>query len=221
MDEQRSDQDIDDARERMIAAADQLADRLREHARTVAALDPADEDALLQANDRLTDATLEFEDAQFSLTGTLPYGLDEAEEESFGPDPTGAGPTRMQAAVQAAVDSAMGEDDVEEIEVDAALSIVTRHDYVILDAQDVVQAAQDAAGLPDGDPRVADLGVALAELAGSAGTWDRLERHPGIRATGGITTVIAHEDLLIGDPDDWPDDISVDGDLLYTQIDAY
>lgn len=65
------------------------------------------------------------------------------------------------------------------------------------------------------------IGRALYQYAHLNG-WNKLGEMAGLVPAGATTVVHANEDLLRGDPDDWPDEpFTIDGPVIYSQSDIY
>ncbi|MGN6610922.1 MAG: hypothetical protein ACTHLJ_04045 [Angustibacter sp.] len=68
---------------------------------------------------------------------------------------------------------------------------------------------------------VAHLGRALYQLAHADG-WHSLDHVEGLRVTAGAVSVVDQDELLRGDPDEWPDDLfDLDGEEIFGQADVY
>lgn len=118
--------------------------------------------------------------------------------------------------------------DSETDEAPTGVSVLQRRDYRVVD-EAAVMAAGRAAYLrvwPDDDEAAAaadvtHLGRALYQLAHADG-WHSLDHVEGLRVTAGAVAVIDQDELLRGDPDDWPDDLfDLDGEEIFGQADVY
>lgn len=192
----------------LVAAADRLAKAIRDHARTVAGLRETQQiQKVFAANDELLPLVLAYSDAQFDFTGNAGnFGpLHDFEDDDDDDD----------------------DDDVQVIQ-GTGLSVVSRQDFVVTDEAAILDAGKTAyrALWPD-DPEtcveedVSDLGRALYEYAHLNG-WDKVKDMAGLAPVGALTVVQANEDLLRGDPDDWPEQpFLVDAPVIYSQCDVY
>lgn len=164
---------------------------------------------MFAANELLLPVVLVYADAQFDLTGN---GF------PFGP---------LHAFADEDQDDEGGGDEGEAV-VGKGLSVLSRQDFVLVDEAAALEAGRSAyAQLWPEDPPAAavedvtHIGRALYQYAHLHG-WDRVQEMPGMEPTGATTVVQAHEHLLRGDPDQWPDDpFSVDAPVLYSQSDVY
>jgi len=195
-------------RARLRLAADRLAEAIRTHASSIGDIRSDDGAAeIMAAGNHLVPALLAYADAQFDYTGTaFPlgtlYGLvdDDEEEEVADPGPVGG------------------------------VSILRRTDFMVTDEDSVMKAGRKAyrrsAGEANKKSAAADvthLGEALYQIA-HAGGWDSLIQVQGLEPTGGIVLVQSSEELLGGDPEEWPEDDLFDHDedrLLYRQDDVF
>jgi hypothetical protein len=67
---------------------------------------------------------------------------------------------------------------------------------------------------------VTHIGRALYQYAHLNG-WDKVKEMPGLVPTGAVTVVHAHEELLRGHPDEWPDEpFAIDAPVIYSQRDV-
>ena len=88
------------------------------------------------------------------------------------------------------------DDDDDEAVIGSGLSVVSRQD-------------------------VTHIGRALYQYAHLHGR-DRVRKMPGLVPTGAATMVQAHDELLRGDPDGWPDELfTIDAPVLFGQSDVY
>lgn len=197
--------------ERLRLAAAEAANALQEHADTVAKLTKKSPfSARVEASDRLLPALLEVAKAQFEFTGNSgPLGLlfslvDEDDDEE--------------------------DDESDEPVATTGLSILQRRDYRVSDEDSVIARGREAylRVWPDDTKQeaaedVTSLGRALYQLAHDAGTWDVLDRLEGLSPAGGSLVVVANEETLGPDPDEWPDELfDHDEDaVIYQQSDAY
>jgi len=197
--------------ERLRVAAADGANALQRHAEIVGKLTgEADFPALIEAAKQLLPALLEVADAQFEFTGNgwplgALFGLVEDDEE---------------------------DDDTADDEpvATSGISILQRRDYRVSDEGAVMAQGRDAYRRlwPDDTEQdaaedVTSLGRALYQLAHDAGTWDVLDRVDGLAPAGGSIVVVANDDTLGPDPDEWPDELfdhDLD-DVIYQQEDAY
>jgi len=196
---------------RLRAAGEALAAALREHAESlIAAAGEQDVVEVFGANDVLAPLVLEYADAQFEYTGTgSPFGelefddLDETES-----DP---------------------EDDPEDEPAIPGITVLQRRDYVVTDEAAVLAAGRAAyrSLWPDDDEAAAardvtHLGRALYQAAHAGDGFDDLNDMPGLAPTGGAVMVIRQDELLSGDPEDWPQNLfEADGEHLYEMQDVY
>lgn len=192
---------------RLRAAAAELTAAITAHAEAVTAVSKdADITEVFAASDRLLPSVLAYADAQFDYTGNgFPFGVlhqfaeqDEEDEPADEPEPA------------------------------TGISVLRRHDYQVTDEAAVLSAGRrayldvwpqddEAAAAAD----VTHLGRALYQIA-HAGGWHRLDELDGLRATGGAVVVVAQEEILGPDPDEWPEELFVgDGVLLYKQEDVF
>lgn len=198
-----------DGAARVRARAAELAAAILAHAEAVAsASSDADVPQIFAASDRLLPVVLAYSDAQFEHTGTdLPFGM-----------------------LQELVDDRDGEelDDEDDDEPVAGVSVLQRRDYRVVDESAVMDAGRQAylRVWPDDDEAAAaadvtHLGRALYQLAHADG-WHSLDQVEGLRVTAGAVVVVEQDELLGGDPDDWPDDVfEPEGELLYSQADVF
>lgn len=192
----------------LLAAGEALAIAVRKHARVVAALTESQEiRAVFPASEALLPVVLAYADAQFDLTGNgFPFGPlhDFADEEDE------------------------GDGDQEEPVIGSGLSVLSRQDFVLTDEAAALAAGRAAYAevWPQDPPTAAaqdvtSIGRALYQFAHLNG-WDKIGEMPGMVPTGATTVVQAHEDLLRGDPDEWPErPFAVDAPILYSQSDVY
>ncbi|MGB2977137.1 MAG: hypothetical protein WBB78_01310 [Propionicimonas sp.] len=198
----------EDGAKRVRRAADALTDAIRVHAAAVTRVtSDADEDDVRAAGYQLLPAILAYADAQFDYSGTsFPFGAlyeytdDDHEEEDLGEGPR------------------------------TGVSILQRRDFPTTDEQSVMEAGRQAyrevSGEAEPDAAAAEvshLGVALYEI-GHARGWDSLEQLDGLTPRGSVALVLASEDLLGSDPDEWPEEDLFAHDeerLLYRQDDVY
>lgn len=109
-----------------------------------------------------------------------------------------------------------------------AVSVLSRQDYIVVDEAAVLASGREAYlrvwpddSQQDAERDVTSLGRALYQIAHSDG-WDSLGRVAGLRQSGGSTAVIGQDAPLVGDPDDWPDELfETEGPLLYRQDDVF
>ncbi|MFZ1283324.1 MAG: hypothetical protein WAQ75_04275 [Propionicimonas sp.] len=199
-----------DGATRLRQAADALLEAIRTHAASLTGV-TGEEDAadVFAAGNLLVPALLAYADAQFDFTGTgFPLGVlhqffdddDEDDEDDGNEGPSGG------------------------------VSVLRRSDYVVTDENAVMEAGRQAYRRSTGeaDPRAAaadvtHLGAALYQIAHADG-WDRLGDIEGLQPTAGIVLLQSSDELLGGDPDDWPEDDLFDyddGRLLYRQDDIF
>lgn len=191
-------------------AGDALADAVRSHARTLAGLSESrDIRAVFAASEVLLPVVLAYADAQFNLTGnSFPFGplhqfADEDDDEDDG-------------------DSDEGE------AVGSGLSVLSRQDFRVTDDAAVLAAGRTAyqSLWPDDPPSaatddVSHIGRALYQYAHLNG-WNKLTEMTGLVPVGATTVVHANEDLLQGDPDEWPaEPFAIEAPVLYSQSDIY
>ncbi|MFC5503190.1 hypothetical protein ACFPJ4_13155 [Lysinimonas soli] len=196
--------------ERLRVAAGEAGRALQRHAEAVGKLTSSSPSIeLIEASNLLLPALLEVATAQFEFTGNSgPLGLlfsleDEDEDE---------------------------DDDEDEEENTTGISILQRRDYRVSDEDSIIEQGREAylrVWPDDTDAEAAEdvtsLGRALYQLAHDAGSWDVLERVDGLRPTGGTLLVVANDETLGPDPDDWPEDL-FDHDperAIYRQSDSY
>jgi hypothetical protein len=158
-------------------------------------------------SNRLERAALAYASAQFDLTGNSgPFGdLQEWEDEEED-----------------------DEDEDDELEAFSSVSVLSRSDYAVLDAQAVLTAGQRMflANRPGESERnaqsvVSHLGAAFYELAHADG-WESLGKAPGLSPLGSIVQVVVPEEAIelgngpseTGEPDPA---FSVSGEVLYTE----
>ncbi len=192
----------------LVAAGEALAEAVREHARVLAALtESQDSQAVFAASEALLPVVLAYADAQFNLTGNgFPFGPlhDFAEED----------------------DEEDG--DEEEAIVGSGLSVLSRQDFVLTDEEAALAAGRGAyqALWPEDPPTAASedvthIGRALYQYAHLNG-WDKVQEMPGLVPTGAATVVHANDELLRGDPDEWPNQpFAVNAPVIYSQSDVY
>lgn len=192
----------------LVAASEALAGAVREHARVVAALtESQDINAVFAASEVLLPVVLAYADAQFNLTGNgFPFGPlhDFADQDDE------------------------GDGDEEEAVVGSGLSVLSRQDFVLTDEAAALAAGRSAyTELWPADPPsaaaedVTHIGRALYQYAHVNG-WDKVREMPGLVPTGATTVVQLHEDLMRGDPDEWPEEpFSIDAPVIYSQSDVY
>lgn len=199
---------VEDA-ERIRRAADALMDAIRVHADAVTSVtSDADEDDVRAAGDQLLPAILAYADAQFDYSGTgFPFGV---------------------------LYQYVDEDDDEQVDLaegpSSGVSILQRRDFAVTDEGSVLEAGRQAYSETSGedDPaaaasEVSHLGVALYEI-GHAHGWDSLLELDGLQPRGGVALVLSSEDLLSGDPGEWPEeDLFVHDEerILFRQDDVY
>jgi hypothetical protein len=191
---------------RLRAAAAELTAAITAHAEAVTAVSKdADITEVFAASDRLLPSVLAYADAQFDYTGNgFPFGVlhqfaeqDDEDEPADEPEPA------------------------------TGISVLQRHDYQVTDEAAVLSAGRrayldvwpedEAAAAAD----VTHLGRALYQIA-HAGGWHSLDELDGLRATGGAVVVVAQEEILGPDPDEWPEELfEGDGELLYKQEDVF
>jgi len=202
-----------DGADRLRLAAAEAATALQRHAETVGKLTsksrPLD---LIEASNLLLPALLEVANAQFEFTGNSgPLGL-------------------LFNLVDDDDDDEEEEEDEDEQVATTGLSILQRRDYRVLDEASVITQGRDAYRRvwpddtqTDATEDVTSLGGALYQLAHDAGTWDVLERVDGLRPAGGSLVVVAHDETLGPDPDEWPDELfdHDQDDVIYRQLDAF
>ena len=193
-------------RARLRLAADRLLEAIRTHASSIRDISSDDGAAeITAAGNHLVPALLAYADAQFDYTGTaFPLGAlyelvnDDAEEDAD-PDPVGG------------------------------VSILRRTDFMVTDAGSVMKAGRKAYRRSTGKAKkksaahVTHLGEALCQIAHADG-WDSLIQVQGLQPIGGIVLVQSSEELLGGDPDEWPEDDLFNHDedrLLYRQDDVF
>ena len=148
---------------------------------------------------------LAYADAQFAYTGNgFPLGV------------------LHQLAEQDDEDEA-----TDEPEPATGISVLQRHDYQVTDEAAVMSAGRRAYldAWPEDDEAAAaadvtHLGRARYQIAHARG-WHSLDEVEGLRATGGAVVVVAQEEMLGPDPDEWPEELfEGDGGLLYQQEDV-
>jgi hypothetical protein len=193
----------------LIAAAAALATAVQEHAQTIAGLLPTRQiQKVFAASELLLPVVLAYNDAQFNLTGNaFPFGP----LQDFADD-----------------DEDDDEDEGTEPAVGSGLSVVTRQDFIVIDEGAALDAGRSAyrSVWPDDPPAAADedvthLGRALYQYAHLNG-WDKVKDMAGVAPVGAITVVQANEELLRGNPDDWPEEpFTVEAPVLYSQCDVY
>ncbi|MBB3676282.1 hypothetical protein [Modestobacter versicolor] len=158
------------------------------------------------ATDRLLPAVLAYADAQFEYTGNgFPFGV------------------LHQFAEQ---DDADGPED--EPEPAPGISVLERHDYQVTDEDAVLAAGRRAYrdAWPEDDEAAAaadvtHLGRALYQIAHVDG-WSALDEVEGLSVTGGAVVVVARDEVLGPDPDEWPEQLFDDGgQRLYEQRDVF
>lgn len=191
----------------LISAGDALARAVQEHARTIAGLiETRQIQKVFDASDLLLPVVLAYNDAQFNLTGNaFPFG-----------------------PLQDFADDDEDDDEGEEPVIGSGLSVVTRQDFIVTDEDAALDAGRSAyrSVWPDDPPAAADedvthLGRALYQYAHLNG-WDKVKDMAGVAPVGAITVVRANEELLRGDPDDWPEEpFTVEAPVLYSQCDVY
>lgn len=187
--------------ERLLAAAAALSEAVVAHADALAAIPQGDHtDAAFEAASIVFPAIVEYAQAQEAHVG-----------EGF--------PMRILVGVDEDVPEPLDLPD----EPAMGVSVVVRHDYRVDDEHAVMDAAADSSEDLWGereDP--GHLGRAIYLLSHAHG-WDVLRRTPGLRPTGGVAQVVRHENLLEGEPDDWPDDPFDlgDADPIYGQADVW
>lgn len=192
----------------LLTAGEALVEAVREHARVTAAQTGSqDIRAVLTASEVLLPVVLAYADAQFDLTGNgWPLGflhdLAEGDDEEEQPD--------------------------EESEIGSGLSVLSRQLFVLTDEEAALAAGRAAYTelWPEDPPTAATedvthIGRALYQY-GHLNGWDNVRKMPGLSPTGAAMVVLAHEDLLRGDPDQWPDDpFHVEAAVIYSQSDVY
>ena len=198
-----------DGATRLRQAADALLEAIRTHAASVTGVkgegDAAD---VFAAGNLLVPALLAYAEAQFDFTGTgFPLGV-------------------LHQFVE---DDDDDEEDVDE-EPSGGVSVLRRTDYIVTDELAVMEVGRQAYRCSTGeaDPRAAaaevtHLGVALYQIAHADG-WDSLANTEGLQPTAGTVFVQSSDELLGGDPDEWPEDDLFDyddGRLLYRQDDIF
>ena len=210
------DQDADftpwttDGADRLRLAAAGAATALQRHAEIVGKLTSESRTFdVIEASNLLLPALLEVANAQFEFTGNSgPLGL---------------------------LFSLVDDDDDDDDEVDeqvptSGLSVLQRRDYRVSDEASVIAQGRDAYRRvspddtdTDASKDVTSLGRALYQLAHDAGTWDVLERVNGLSPAGGSLVVVANDETLGSDPDEWPDELfdHDPDDVIYRQSDAY
>jgi len=201
-----------DGATRLRQAADGLLEAIRTHAASLTSV-KGEEDAadVFAASNLLVPALLAYADAQFDFTGTgFPLGV----------------------LHQFFEDDEEGEEDEEDVdeEPSGGVSVLWRSDYVVTDELAVMEAGRQAYRRSTGeaDPgaaaaEVTHLGVALYQIAQADG-WDSLANTEGLQPTAGTVLVQSSDELLGGDPDEWPQDDLFDyddGRLLYRQDDIF
>ncbi|KQX69589.1 hypothetical protein [Angustibacter sp. Root456] len=196
-----------DGAARVRTAAAEFSAAIVAHAEVVAsASSDADVPRIFAASDRLLPVALAYADAHFEHTGTgSPFGI-LAELDDDGAD----------------------DDESESDEPVTGVSVLQRRDYRVVDEAAVIAAGRQAylRVWPDDDEAAAaadvtDLGRALYQLAHADG-WHSLDQVEGLRVTAGAVAVFEQDELLRGDPDDWPDDVfEPEGELLYSQADVF
>lgn len=195
-------------RDRLRMAGDKLVEAIRSHASSIGDITGDDGAAeVMAAGNQLVPALLAYADAQFEYTGTaFPLGTlyelvdDDEEEEDADP-----GPVR-------------------------GVSILRRTDFMVTDEDSVMKAGRKAyrrstgkASKKSSAAHVTHLGEALYQLAHADG-WDSLIDVQGLEPIGGIALVQSCDELLGGDPDEWPEDDLFESDedrLLYRQDDVF
>ncbi|TYP86908.1 hypothetical protein BD833_108194 [Blastococcus xanthinilyticus] len=178
------------------------------HAEAVTAVSKdADITEVFAATDRLLPAVLAYADAQFDYTGNgFPFGVlhqfaeqDDEDEPADEPEPA------------------------------TGISVLQRHDYRVTDVAAVLSAGRRAYldVWPEDDEAAAavdvtHLGRALYQIA-HAGGWHRLDEVEGLRATGGAVVVVAQQEILGSDPDEWPEELfeGDGGEFLCKQEDVF
>jgi hypothetical protein len=192
--------------DRLRAAATALKDAIAAHADAVASAGE-DINLVFQASDRLVPAVLGYADAQFAYTGNgYPFG----------------------ALHRHVDDDDEDEDEHEDEGPTSGISIVQRHDYVVTDADAVMEAGRRAylRVWPDDTEAAASadvnhLGSALYQLAHADG-WDNLRGVDGLAPVAGFVAVVKQEELLGPDPDDWSDGlVEEDAQVLFSQADIF
>jgi hypothetical protein len=188
--------------DRVLATAAALKDAIAAHADAVTS---AGEDITLvfQASERLLPAALGYADAQLEYTGNgFPFG-----------------------ALHQYVDN---DDDDEDEGPTSGVSVVQRRDYVVTDADAVMEAGRQAylRVWPDDTEAAASadvnhLGRALYQLAHADG-WDNLYGTDGLAPVGGFVAVVKQEELFGPDPDEWSDGlVDEDAEVLFSQTDVF
>jgi hypothetical protein len=194
-----------DSPQRFAKAASALMDAIAVHSEALLA-EQGDIQRIFEAGQTLLPAALAYADAQLSLTGNaFPFGALESEVD----------------------DETDLDEEAEGLIHSEGISIIERHDYLVVDKDAVLNAGRLAYRVREGTEeeetsRVVDhLGVALYELAHDDG-WRALANAPGLRITGAVTVAIENDDVLIGDPDDWPEHPGdIEGEALYRQEEIY
>lgn len=199
-----------DGASRLRLAAAEAAKALERHAETVGKLtskSPPIE--LIEASNLLLPALLEVAKAQFEFTGS-------------------SGPLGLLFSL--VPDAEEDEEDKDEPVATTGLSILQRRDYRVSDEASIIAQGRDAYRRvwpdntdADAAEDVTSLGRALYQLAHDAGTWDVLERLDGLSPAGGSLVVVANDETLGPDPDEWPDGLFDHdaNDVIYRQSDSY
>ena len=110
------------------------------------------------------------------------------------------------------------------------MTVLRRSDYAVRNEEAVMEAGRHAyrRSMGEADPRGAaanltHLGRALYQIAHADG-WDSLDEVERLQPTAGVVLVQSSEELLGGDPDEWPEEdlfVYDDDRLLYRQDDIF
>ena len=196
--------------ERLLKAADDLKDAISAHAEALSGMTGTNDEVLFGATERLIPAVLAYADAQGEFTGYwFPFGV-------------------IHQYMESEEEETDGEKDPTTEEHSLALSVVQRRDYLVTNAEAVLDAGRQAylRVWPDdtGAAAAADvthLGRALYQLAHADG-WDNLHRTNGLSPVAGVIAVVKPEEPLGPDPDDWVDEVVEEGvEVIYSQADIF
>lgn len=197
-----------DGRDRLRLAGDRLVEAVRTHASSIGDIRSDDGVAeIMAAGNQLVPALLAYADAQFDYTGTaFPLGT-----------------------LYGLVDDDEDEEDVDSGPL-SGVTILRRTDFVVIDEDSVMKAGRKAYRRSTGKAKkksavahVTHLGEALYQIAHVDG-WDSLIQVKGLEPIGGVVFVQSCEEMLGGDPDEWPEDDLFDHHedrLLFRQDDVF